>query len=289
MEFDIWSLWILRMEFEISIVNKKIKLGSPKLDEPGIGSKAKYIPSFDLNLEKLDDVPRLIENDLEHKNVQFSDSTKKYDLRIESRNVHNTKVDINDTNVFMDHFEDYQKTNPDELLYELQEKMVKAQIKAKAMPEQERISDSQFGVLPSKIWFGSIEKDYFSQVFSKLIISSSVPSTPYMGFDMKNRASDYMLYKRRFFEDIMGNLNLEKDYEEIFKENAKKLDELQENIELPEEKYWNSRLGARVDDNFGQNFCPKTKMSTKIILDVISRFMNLISEKKTSTGHLQMV
>ena len=28
----------------------------------------------------------------------------------------------------------------------------------------------------------------------------------------------------------MGNLNLEKDYEEIFKENAKKLDELQENI-----------------------------------------------------------
>ena len=47
---------------------------------------------------------------------------------------------------------------------------------------------------------------------------------------MKNRASDYMLYKRRFFEDIMGNLNLEKDYEEIFKENAKKLDELQENI-----------------------------------------------------------
>ena len=88
--------------------------------------------------------------------------------------------------------------------------------------------------------------------------------------------SDYMLCKRIFFEDIMGNLNLEKDYEEIFKENAKKLDELQENIELPEEKYWNSRLGARVDDNFGQNFCPKTKMSTKTILDVISRFMNLI-------------
>ena len=102
-------------------MKKTIKLGSPKLDEPGIGSKAKFIPSFDLNLEKPDDVPRLIENDLEHKNVQFSDSTKKYDLRIESRNVHNTKVDINDTNVFMDHFEDYQKTNPDELLYELQE------------------------------------------------------------------------------------------------------------------------------------------------------------------------
>ena len=75
-----------------------------------------------------------------------------------------------------------------------------------------------------------------------------------MGFDMKNRASDYMLCKQRFFEDIMGNLNLEKDYEEIFKENAKKLDELQENIELPEEKYWNSRFGARFDDNFGQNF-----------------------------------
>ena len=96
MEFNIWSLWILRMEFEISIVNKKIKLDSPKLDEPGIGSKVKFIPPFDLNLEKLDDVPRLIENDLEHKNVQFSDSTKKYDLRIESRNVHITKVDIND-------------------------------------------------------------------------------------------------------------------------------------------------------------------------------------------------
>ena len=42
--------------------------------------------------------------------------------------------------------------------------------------------------------------------------------------------SDYMLCKQRFFEDIMGNLNLEKDYEEIFKENAKKLNELQENI-----------------------------------------------------------
>ena len=43
----------------------------------------------------------------------------------------------------MDHFEDYQKTNPDEIFYKLQEKMVKAQIKAKAMPEQERISNSQ--------------------------------------------------------------------------------------------------------------------------------------------------
>ena len=121
MEFDIWSLWILRMEFEISIVKKTIKLGSTKLDEPGIGSKDKFMPSFDLNLKIPDDVPSLIENDLKHKNVQFSDSTKKYDLRIESRNVHNTKVDINDTNVVMDHFEDYQKTNPDELLYELQE------------------------------------------------------------------------------------------------------------------------------------------------------------------------
>ena len=52
------------MEFEISIVNKKIKLGSTKLDEPGIGSKAKFIPSFDLNLEKPDYVPSLIDNDL---------------------------------------------------------------------------------------------------------------------------------------------------------------------------------------------------------------------------------
>ena len=59
-----------------------------------------------------------------------------------------------------------------------------------------------------------------------------------MGFLMDTMfQSDYMLCKQRFFEDIMGNLNLEKDYEEIFKENAKKLDELQENIELPEEKY----------------------------------------------------
>ena len=48
--------------------------------------------------------------------------------------------------------------------------------------------------------------------------------------------SDYMLCKQRFFEDIMRNLNFKKDYEEIFKENAKKLDELQENIELPGEK-----------------------------------------------------
>ena len=135
------------MEFEISIVKKTIKLGSTKLDELGIGSKAKFIPSFDLNLEKPDDVPRLIENDLEHKNVQFGDSTEKYDLLVESRSVHNTKVDINDENVVMDHFEDYQKKNPDELLYELQEKMVKAQIKAKAMPEQERISDSQEEVI----------------------------------------------------------------------------------------------------------------------------------------------
>ena len=146
MEFTIWSLrWILRMEFdfEISIVKKTKKRGSPKLDEPGIGSKVKFIPAFTLNLEKPDDVPRLIENDLEHKSVQFSDSTEKYDLRVESRNVHNTKVDINYENVVMDHFEDYKKTNPDELLYELQEKLVKAQIKAKAMPEQEQISDSQ--------------------------------------------------------------------------------------------------------------------------------------------------
>ena len=67
-----------------SDVKKTIKLGSTKLDKPGIGSKAKFIPSFDLNLEKPDDVPSLIENDLEHKNVQFSDSTKKYDLRVES-------------------------------------------------------------------------------------------------------------------------------------------------------------------------------------------------------------
>ena len=165
MEFNIWSLWILRMEFEISIVNKKIKLGSPKLDEPGIGSKAKFISSFDLNLKKPDDVPSLIENNLEHKNVQFSDSTKKYDLRIESRIVHNTKVDINDENVFMDHFEDYQKTNPDELLYELQEKLVKAQIKAKAMPEQERISDSQFGVLAPKYGLGVLKKMIFPSFF----------------------------------------------------------------------------------------------------------------------------
>ena len=43
--------------------------------------------------------------------------------------------------------------------------MVKAQIKAKAMPEQERISDSQFGILASKIWFGSIGKDDFFQFF----------------------------------------------------------------------------------------------------------------------------
>ena len=82
-----------------------------------------------------------------------------------SRNVHKTKVDINDENVVMDHFEHNKKTNPDELLYELQEKMVKAQIKAKAMPEQERISDSQFGALFFKIWFGSIGKDDFFQVF----------------------------------------------------------------------------------------------------------------------------
>ena len=91
MEFTIWSLrWILRMEFdfEISIVKKTKKRGSPKLDEPGIGSKVKFIPPFDLNLEKPDDVPRLIENDLEHKSVQFSDSTEKYDLRVESRSVH---------------------------------------------------------------------------------------------------------------------------------------------------------------------------------------------------------
>ena len=117
------------MVFEISIVKKTIKLGSTKLDEPGIGSKDKLMPSFDLNLKKPDDVPSLIENDLEHKNVQFSDSTKKYDLRIESRNVHNTKVDINDENVFMDHFEDYQKTNPDELLYDLQEKWLRLKLK----------------------------------------------------------------------------------------------------------------------------------------------------------------
>ena len=43
--------------------------------------------------------------------------------------------------------------------------MVKAQIKAKSMPEQERISDSQFGILASKIWFGSIGKDDFFQFF----------------------------------------------------------------------------------------------------------------------------
>ena len=60
------------------------------------------------------------------------------------------------------------------------------------MPEQERISDSQLGTLASKIWFGSIEKDDFFQAYSKLIISSSVPSTPYMGFDMNNRARNVL-------------------------------------------------------------------------------------------------
>ena len=60
-----------------SDVKTTIKLGSTKLHEPGIGSKAKFMPSFNLNLEKWDGVPRLIDNDLEHKNVQFSDSTKK--------------------------------------------------------------------------------------------------------------------------------------------------------------------------------------------------------------------
>ena len=45
--------------------------------------------------------------------------------------------------------------------------------------------------------------------------------------------SDYILCKRRSFEDISENL--EKDYEEIFEENAK-FDELQENMKLPEEK-----------------------------------------------------
>ena len=102
---------------------------------------------------------------MEHKIVQFSDSIKKYDLRIESRTVHNTKVDINDTNVFMDYFEDYQKTNPNELLYKLQEKMVKAQIKAKAMPEQERISDSQFGVLGPKYGLGVLKEMIFPKFF----------------------------------------------------------------------------------------------------------------------------
>ena len=114
MEFKFGNMFKSPTNFDMkssSDVKKTINLGSTKLDEPGIGSKAKFIPSFDLNLKKPDDVPSLIGNDLEHKNV------------------------------VMDYFEDYKKTNPDELLYELQEKMVKAQIKAKAMPEQERISD----------------------------------------------------------------------------------------------------------------------------------------------------
>ena len=138
MEFGFGNMWKSPLE-----AKKKIKLGSPKLDEPGIISKAKFIPSFDLNLEKPDDVPRLIESDLEHRNVKFSDSTEKYDLRVESRNVHNPKADINDENVIMDHFEHYKKTNPDERLYEPQENLVKAQFKAKAMPEQE-LSDDCF-------------------------------------------------------------------------------------------------------------------------------------------------
>ena len=64
-----------------------------------------------------------------------------------------------------DYFKDYKKTNLEELLYELQEKMVKAQIKAKAMPKQERISDSQFGVLVPKYGLGVLKKIIFPKFF----------------------------------------------------------------------------------------------------------------------------
>lgn len=47
-------------------MKKRIKLGSPELDEPGTGSKAKLIPCFDQYLEKPDHNPCLIDNDSEH-------------------------------------------------------------------------------------------------------------------------------------------------------------------------------------------------------------------------------
>ena len=53
------------------------------------------------------------------------------------------------------------------------------------------------GALASKIWFGSTEKDDFFKAFSKLIISSSVPSTRYMGFDVTRKTEPEIFFEFR--------------------------------------------------------------------------------------------
>lgn len=55
-------------------------------------------------------------------------------------------------------------------------------------------------------------------------------------YDFNHTKRDSTLDKRKFLEDIIESMNLKYNYEEIFKKNATKLDELQENIRTPEKK-----------------------------------------------------
>ena len=104
-----------------------------------------------------------------------------------------------------------------------------------------------FGAQASKIWFGALEKMILQapnvknlvRIMDHLIINGALKEN-------NHGKLDYTLSKRRSFEDIIGNLK--KDYEEIFEENAK-LDELQENMKLPEEKV---NLKQEINNNSSQ-------------------------------------